>query len=315
MRAQKKDKAIKIVLVIVMVALAASALVNYIYKHDIKTTVIPDKKVYESYDAYGFVCAEEYLMEQAFDGKLTAVTGEGERVGKNQAVYALQRVGEDGGVNETMNYFYAPVAGLVSYYTDGYEKWDDVEEIAALDLPALYEQLKQSHQEREEALKNGQATGQVACEIINNVGELRLVCTLAKSDYTEKLKDAKNVRAVFPELGIEESFQIKALIEKGDNVVLDLQTAAAWDKLYLQRVVKMQVGHYVDIKIVLPTEAIIYRDGEAGVYVISKKFVLWRAVELVDMDQETGGVIVQGLNEGDEVVLDAQKVKEGMYIR
>ena len=39
----------------------------------------------------------------------------------------------------------------------------------------------------------------------------------------------------------------------------------------------------------------------------------WRAVELKDVDSE-GNVIVEGLSEGDEVVADAQNVKEGMYV-
>ena len=37
------------------------------------------------------------------------------------------------------------------------------------------------------------------------------------------------------------------------------------------------------------------------------------AVELKDVDSE-GNVIVEGLSEGDEVVADAQNVKEGMYV-
>ena len=305
----RKDKIIKILAAVVVLALAVSYLVRYITVANLETMIVPAEQVYETYETYGFVCADEYLLTAAFDGELVPVIEEGKRVGKNYAVYALKRVNADGSIEENLNYFYAPLAGLVSYRIDGYENLDDLNQICALDLAGLSETLNQS--ERTETLPSGQA----CAKIINNVGDLRLICTLEKSDYTTELQEKSTVEVNFPQLGFAEQFTIVSQTDLGTSVALELTIKAPHDSLYLQRVVAAEFGHYVKKDVVLPKDALVYRESETGVYVISKKFVTWKTVEIISTDEINGTVVVDGLSEGDEVILKGQRVKEGMYIR
>ena len=305
----RKDKIIKILAAVVVLALAVSYLVRYITVANLETMIVPAEQVYETYETYGFVCADEYLLTAAFDGELVPVIEEGKRVGKNYAVYALKRVNADGSIEENLNYFYAPLAGLVSYRIDGYENLDDLNQICALDLAGLSETLNQS--ERTETLPSGQA----CAKIINNVGDLRLICNLEKSDYTTELQEKSTVEVNFPQLGFAEQFTIVSQTDLGTSVALELTIKAPHDSLYLQRVVAAEFGHYVKKDVVLPKDALVYRESEAGVYVISKKFVTWKTVEIISTDEINGTVVVDGLSEGDEVILKGQRVKEGMYIR
>ena len=305
----RKDKIIKILAAVVVLALAVSYLVRYITVANLETMIVPAEQVYETYETYGFVCADEYLLTAAFDGELVPVIEEGKRVGKNYAVYALKRVNADGSIEENLNYFYAPLAGLVSYRIDGYENLDDLNQICALDLAGLSETLNQS--ESTETLPSGQA----CAKIINNVGGLRLICTLEKSDYTTELQEKSTVEVNFPQLGFAEQFTIVSQTDLGTSVALELTIKAPHDSLYLQRVVAAEFGHYVKKDVVLPKDALVYRESEAGVYVISKKFVTWKTVEIISTDEINGTVVVDGLSEGDEVILKGQRVKEGMYIR
>ena len=305
----RKDKIIKILAAVVVLALAVSYLVRYITVANLETMIVPAEQVYETYETYGFVCADEYLLTAAFDGELVPVIEEGKRVGKNYAVYALKRVNADGSIEENLNYFYAPLAGLVSYRIDGYENLDDLNQICALDLAGLSETLNQS--ESTEPLPSGQA----CAKIINNVGGLRLICNMEKSDYTTELQEKSTVEVNFPQLGFAEQFTIVSQTDLGTSVALELTIKAPHDSLYLQRVVAAEFGHYVKKDVVLPKDALIYRESEAGVYVISKKFVTWKTVEIISTDEINGTVVVDGLSEGDEVILKGQRVKEGMYIR
>ena len=305
----RKDKIIKILAAVVVLALAVSYLVRYITVANLETMIVPAEQVYETYETYGFVCADEYLLTAAFDGELVPVIEEGKRVGKNYAVYALKRVNADGSIEENLNYFYAPLAGLVSYRIDGYENLDDLNQICALDLAGLSETLNQS--ERTETLPSGQA----CAKIINNVGDLRLNCTLEKSDYTTEMQEKSTVEVNFPQLGFAEQFTIVSQTDLGTSVALELTIKAPHDSLYLQRVVAAEFGHYVKKDVVLPKDALVYRESETGVYVISKKFVTWKTVEIISTDEINGTVVVDGLSEGDEVILKGQRVKEGMYIR
>lgn len=309
MRTRNKDKAIKIGLIIVLIALAVGVAGNYIRSHNIKIITIPAETAYVTYEGYGFVCVNEYLMSANMSGKVAPVINEGERIGKNYAVYALQGVDTDGNNQGTPQYFYAPVAGLVSYKIDGYENTDDLNQITALNLEELYTSLHTDETDEQEIVQSGAA----CAKIIDNVGTLRLICTLAHNDYTDSLAEVSSVRLTFPELDFEAVGRINGISTNGEEAVLDLNISGAYDSLYLSRAVKVQFGEYVTQNAALPTSAIIYRDGEAGVYALSKKFVYWRAVELKDVDSE-GNVIVEGLSEGDEVVADAQNVKEGMYV-
>ena len=305
----RKDKVIKIAAVVAAAVLAVSYLVRYISLSNLETVIVPPEQAYVTYETYGFVCVDEYLLNAAFDAKLTPVIQEGKRVGKNYAVYALQRTTEDGGVEENLNYFYAPLAGLVSYKIDGYENLDDLAQIYSLDMAGIYETLAQS--QVSETVQNGQA----CAKIINNVGDLRLICTLEKSDYTTELQEKSTVEVNFPQLGFAEQFTIVSQTDLGTSVALELTIKAPHDSLYLQRVVAAEFGHYVKKDVVLPKDALIYRESEAGVYVISKKFVTWKTVEIISTDEINGTVVVDGLSEGDEVILKGQRVKEGMYIR
>ena len=305
----RKDKIIKIFIAVVVLALVISYLVRYITISNLETMTVPSEQVYEKYETYGFVCVDEYLLTAAFDGELVPVIEEGKRVGKNYAVYALKRANVDGSIDENLNYFYAPLAGLVSYRIDGYENLDDLNQICALDLAGLYETLNQS--QSAETLQSGQA----CAKIINNVGGLRLICTLEKNDYTTELQEKGSVEVNFPQLGFAEQFNIVSQTDLGTKVALELKINAPHDSLYLQRVVEAEFGHYVKKDVVLPKEALVYRESEAGVYVISKKFVTWKTVQIISTDEINGTVVVDGLSEGDEVILKGQKVKEGMYIR
>ena len=259
----RKDKIIKILAAVVVLALAVSYLVRYITVANLETMIVPAEQVYETYETYGFVCADEYLLTAAFDGELVPVIEEGKRVGKNYAVYALKRVNADGSIEENLNYFYAPLAGLVSYRIDGYENLDDLNQICALDLAGLSETLNQS--ESTEPLPSGQA----CAKIINNVGGVRLVCTLPKNEYTDELQEKSSVEINFPELDWKGQFSIISQTDLGDKVALELQKKAPHDDLYLSRIVKAEFGHYVKQDVVLPKGAVIYRESEVGVYVIS----------------------------------------------
>ena len=305
----RKDKVIKIAVVVVAAVLAVSYLIRYISLSNLETVIVPPEQAYVTYETYGFVCVDEYLLNAAFDAKLTPVIQEGKRVGKNYAVYALQRTTEDGGVEENLNYFYAPLAGLVSYKIDGYENLDDLAQIYSLDMAGIYETLAQS--QVSETVQNGQA----CAKIINNVGGVRLVCTLPKNEYTDELQEKSSVEINFPELDWKGQFSIISQTDLGDKVALELQKKAPHDDLYLSRIVKAEFGHYVRQDVVLPKGAVIYRESEVGVYVISKKFVTYKTIEILETDEVNGTVTVDGLSEGDEVIINAQRVKEGMYIR
>lgn len=308
MKKIKKDKAIKIGLVLVIIALGVSFLGNYIRTHNIKIITIPAENVYVTYDGYGFVCVNEYMLSANMSGELTPVVSEGERVAKNYAVYALQSLDSEGKNVGSLQYFYAPLAGLVSYRIDGYESMEDINAVQDLNLAELYTSLS------EKKTESAVTANEPCAKIIDNVGTLRLICVMPHSNYTDNLEETSSIRINFPELGFQATGKINTLLSKQDDVVLDMSISGARDSLYLSRVVKAEFGEYVKQDISLPQAAIIYRDGEVGVYALSKRFVYWKAVELKDIDAE-GNVIVGGLTEGDEVVADAQRVKEGMYIR
>ena len=68
MRTRNKDKAIKIGLIIVLIALAVGVAGNYIRSHNIKIITIPAETAYVTYEGYGFVCVNEYLMSANMSG-------------------------------------------------------------------------------------------------------------------------------------------------------------------------------------------------------------------------------------------------------
>lgn len=41
----------------------------------------------------------------------------------------------------------------------------------------------------------------------------------------------------------------------------------------------------------------------------------YKTIEILETDEVNATVTVDGLSEGDEVIINAQRVKEGMYIR
>lgn len=306
-----REQVIKFVLVFVLIWFAISFVLSNIIGMMIKTAVIGKETVENVCTPYGLVTCDAYLVDSPLNGQGSAITQEGERVRKNEAVYRVTAPAGSAMQSATEKIMYAPLAGIVSYRVDGYEYIKSMEDVQALDLADIHK--TQAGREWETKATSGEAFA----KILNNFDDIFIYMDCDQNSYTETFEADMRVRIRFPELGYSTLCRIVE-VEPWQNdgigrywIKADLGTAE--QAVLNQRVWQVELPYDVTQVIEIPKEAIVYMDGEPGVYTLDKGFAYWSAVTITEERSDT--YVVEDLKEGTEIVTTPKLVGEGERVK
>lgn len=306
-----RDRVIKFILAFVLLWFFVSFVISTITGMMIKTTIIGKKTVENIVEPYGMVTYNAYRIPSPLSGQGSPIIEEGERVRKNEAVYRVTAVEGSAMQGETEKIMYAPIAGLVSYHIDAYEDVQTLEEAQGLDLAAAYEA------QEDKTWDSKTTAGADYAKLINSFDDIFIYMDCESNSYTQTFAPDMKIRIRFP--AIEYStvcriVEVKPIIQ-GDKehiwVKADLGTAD--QVVFGQRIWQVALPYDVAQVIEIDKDAVVYQDGQPGVYTLEKGFAYWQAINIAEEREDT--YIVEDMTEGTEIVTTPKLVGEGERVK
>ncbi|NLZ38662.1 MAG: hypothetical protein GX893_03535 [Firmicutes bacterium] len=269
----------------------------------IKTITAQKGVLEQSLPVEGVIIRHERVMAAPVSGTLHWQVETGERLALGETVAKIVTVA---GNTHTVT---MPEPGVVVRELDGLESMLLpllVENPVSLD----FEKLKQSGLQVE-TLANGAEVqqGSLFFKIVNNHSWYYAV--QFKKEHFISLDGKQTVYLRFS--GSENiAAQVKSLREDGEKITAVFMLQQSVDEYYRQRFLAAELIADRTAAIILPAQAIVLRDGQAGVYVLEKSYVRFLPVQVLQAGKEK--VAVDGVREGMSVIVNPRLVKEGQKI-
>lgn len=251
--------------------------------------------------AEAVVVHQETLIPSPGRGRFENLVLEGERVRKGSRVGHFYL--ENGSKSLTIS---APISGVVSYRPDGLE-----EIMAQLDIehPRSVVFSYQSAVSEEQGLSY--QSGQPLLKMVNNLTPTVLVVRFPHHALGESLQVGQ-VIDVIGDKDVLGRGKVVGLESKGEQVVASLALDSFCEELINQRRLEVDLVKKRYYGGLVPSQAIIEKEGHTGVFCLRQEKVFFKPVEVVVMRDEWG--VVKGLDKGECLVTTPELVHEGMVL-
>ncbi len=260
--------------------------------------------------ASGIVVREERVVPAPRTGKLKVLVPEGERVRVGEIVGQAIVPSLDSTTGEKLFNIKAPVAGVVSYYLDGLEEVYSPKNLKELDLSKV-ETIKS---EPRQILPGSQLEeGRPAFKIVNNLEPVYIIAEVSDSQIlSEKTRKKSLLLSFSPETKPAEAELLERNFRGQSNRVLlrlgsHLQNLATVRSQTFDIITERFTGY------VVPSKAIVIKEGQHGIYMVYKERVRWKKVDISGMAEEK--VVISGVTPDIKVILNPEYVKEGYPVK
>lgn len=256
-------------------------------------------------------------------GQLVKKVAEGERVRKGKQVAVLQTATVENASGAIELALKTPRAGIVSYQLDGLEATyspDNVEKFGP-------ERLAQADIQGAKASTNPLTAGQGAFKVVDNLAKGYVYLKLPKNQLdSEYISQCQPDQYLTLQVGKDKESRkyewlIKQVFNDAESLHILLSVRNLPESMYTSRHVPVRIISSQYAGYIIPTAALVDKDGQKGVYVVYKKTVLWQPVEVRGIigDQAAIRAPKDKLNTkvtaNATVVTNPQYVKEGQAVR
>lgn len=300
----------RIIFLLVVIWFAGSSLYSFVLGHLVDTQVVEETIIEKKFPITAYIIRDEETVSAPVTGKLLNKVQAGERIGLGMPLFQVEStVGTalQAGTPVTVN---APISGVVSYVSDGLEDFFQPNELQSLDMDKL-EELKIDiiDNNKEDVVEKGRRF----CKIVNNLEGIQLYIEFPLNIFEKPLQKNAQIILYFPDLNKEVRGTIIDLKGVANTAQVLLKLPETWYSLLNQRTQKVEIVLEKKEGIILPQKALVTNDNqEIGVYWLRKGFVFWQPIEIISEEGEN--LLVNGLEQFTEVVLNPGLVKEGQHI-
>ncbi|KAB2954502.1 hypothetical protein F9B85_02145 [Heliorestis acidaminivorans] len=257
----------------------------------------------------GWIIRDETIVYTPITGRLESLIGDGERVRLGAPVARVKTVNPSGEVMGTVQDFMAPRSGLVVYNTDGLEDIMTPRVLEEIDVEQLSNlTVRKEIIEVEQLVYQGQAL----FKVINNLDKAHFLAHYNIQDLGRALvPGARLTLALSPEGPTMSARVIN--VRGGEDAWVVLQISNPPTEVIKERQMTLLVVDRTYRGFILPEKAIVQKEGQDGLLLSIRKKAQWRPVEVLAIVGDQ--VVVEGIREGDLVVLNPQFVVEGQEIK
>lgn len=275
-----------------------------------KAEALQEGVIQSGVTARGIVVRNEQTVLAPRTGTLKVIAAEGERVRVGELVAQVVAASLDTRSGEAVFNITAPQAGLVSYHLDGLEGIYSPQNIKELDLTKIDTLKSEAHH----YLPGGQVEeGKPVLKIVNNLDPVSII---AVTDTAIKTRDDGS-KSLLVSLGQDGSNPVRASVQeapfqgKPDQILFNLdnydQTLLTQRKISFKIITDRYEGY------IIPTGALVRKQGIDGIFTVYKERVKWKKVEVVGRVQEK--VAISGITPDIKVIVNPEYVKEGRPFR
>lgn len=293
-----------------LLIVAVNSAYSVIHQYLIKTMTVGAPYTDVVYSDYGFIQAEESLITPTNSGSVALEVEEGKRVPKNHEVFSVTSSDEDG--KEKTERYYAPISGIVSYYIDGYENMSDMDKIKELDFRNIYEDTFNS--ESNNHAKKDAVAGEAYAKVIDNLKVAYIYMFYNPEDNHLLEEEGDTFRIRFPELNESTTGTVEKIMDNGDGrMFCKIALGPVSETFLTNRVVQAEIYQIETATLDLSKDALVYNDGEPGVYIVSGGTVQWQKVTV--LHESENRVECETLPEGTVIVLTPNRVSPGDVVK
>ncbi|MDD2402127.1 MAG: HlyD family efflux transporter periplasmic adaptor subunit [Clostridia bacterium] len=306
--ARKRKKRSKIPLVIVS-AIFIFVLVKVAYRY-LPVEVISTRTSFleSSVEGEFIVLRQEKAVAAPYKGRFIKIKSEGDRVAKGTVIGRLEITEGTSLEKKSSITIKAPIAGILSYETDGYEGLCAPETWLQLDLTKLDMLQNLDKEKMKEKNSDGFVeAGEYCYKIVDNLGDCYFYL-YGSGAYPEKIKKGNRVKICLDKNNENINGKIIEISRyQGEyGILID---ALDCSTVYQSRKIKGEVISYKYEGVVLPEKVLVNKDGQDGVYLYKNGWVNWK--ETKKTAQFDGKVVLEGLEDNAWVIADPNLVIEG----
>lgn len=251
----------------------------------------------------GWLVKEEEVLRSPVSGEIHFIVPDGKRLEVGAGAAQVITAGEGSG-KAALNIF-TPVAGVFCTHLDGLESILSPENMNVLDLTKLEKTVNKAISEGVRVEK-----GQPVFKLIDNLSPIYFYAVVSKNNFSSDLADKTGwLQATWE----NQTFKIKLdkIVDKGDR----------WECIFLLNIYPEDIIHYRKIRLNVTTNklngllvshrAVVYRNGEPGLYLAVKKKACWVPVKIEGELDGKVAVSGQGIGDYTRYVSNPVLVREG----
>ncbi|KJS11533.1 MAG: hypothetical protein JL56_01975 [Desulfotomaculum sp. BICA1-6] len=255
-------------------------------------------EITETAPASGLLIRTEESFKASAPGEVELKVRDGERLRVGTPLAEIK------GVSQST--VWSPRAGIFCTHVDGLENLLLPEMIGELDLMAV-ENIKPLAPPADNTVDSGQYFGKV----VDNLQPLFMHVQWENqgSEAARSFRTGETVHFVYK--GQELAGQVKDVRSAGSDVYLVVEMRDYPDEfvhlrnLHMELVIRRLSGWLV------PREAVVFKDGEPGIYVALRQRVNWVPVSVNDRLDDTVSITGSNLNDALRYISNPERVREG----
>jgi putative membrane fusion protein len=261
--------------------------------------------------AQGILIRDEVVVNAPRNGILRVIAHEGERVRVGAVLAQVVVASLDSKTGETIFNIVAPEAGIVSYFVDGLENVYSPKNLTELD----FNKIDTIKSEPRIIMPGSQVEeGKPVCKIVNNLVPMKILAVTGEvlkfPDKPQRNKVeltlSNNDQQVYQALLMEKAFRGNAnqILFNVDNYDEHLMVVRKQELI----VTTARYEGYI-----IPTGALVRKDGKDGIFTIFKERIQWKNVEIEGIYQEKA--VISGITPDIIVIIHPEYVYEGRPFR
>ncbi len=255
-------------------------------------------EVDETVPVTGLLIRTEELFQAPAPGELVLKVRDGERLRAGAALAEIKGVSQ--------NTVRSSKAGVFCAHVDGLESLLVPEKIGTLDLTAV-ENIKESAPASDNKVDSGQFFGKVVDNLQPVFIHIRWENARPEASGTFRAGET----AYMNYNGRELTGQIKDVITTGGNMYMMVEMRGYPDEFIHRRDIELKLVVRRLSGWLAPREAVVFKDGQPGLYVVLKQRVSWIPVSVNDRLGDQVSVTGSGLGEALRYISNPDRVDEG----
>ena len=267
-----------------------------------KVQFLTKQEVGQTTSLEGILIKEEKVTRTPANGLLHFTVPDGTRLEMGAGGARVTAAEQESG-GETFKFF-TTTAGIFCTHLDGLENILSPGNLDVLDLPKLEKIGGKPIPEVARVEK-----GQPVFKIIDNLSPISIYAEAPKSDFPPDLMDKPRwLQATWENLPL--SIKPRKLTDKGDRWEGFFTITNYPENLIHYRKVRLNVTTKLLAGLLVPRKAIVYREGEPGIYLAVKKKARWAPVKI---EGELAGKVAisgRGMGEGTHYVSNPVLARE-----
>ncbi|NLJ76154.1 MAG: hypothetical protein GX325_02710 [Peptococcaceae bacterium] len=289
-------------LIVILVVLVVVLSKQFVISTIAQVQMLPQDSINRTITLDGVLIKTEKVFKAPCSGRFHLIRPEGERLEMGAGGAKIITIDADGG--ETTTDMYTDVTGILCSHLDGYESILTPANMDELAPPVI-------GKINDRPLADGDLVdkGQPVFKIIDNLSPVYMYTTIPKADFAAGFWDEPGILQVSWNNFDFSIIPGAQLVDNGENIEGLFLLKNFPEQIIHRRQVSIDVTAGALGGLLVPEQAVVYRDEQPGIYLVIKKKATWTPVEIKG---SLGGKVALG---GDEIVEGVPFVSNPILMR